>query len=66
MMKPLNVWCAKLSCQANAGCDIIAPSDMMDGRIAALRKGLDENGHTDVAIMSYAAKYASGFLWAVP
>ncbi len=48
-------------CQANAGCDIIAPSDMMDGRIAALRKGLDENGHTDVAIMSYAAKYASGF-----
>ncbi|MDC1212854.1 porphobilinogen synthase [Rhodospirillales bacterium] len=47
--------------QANAGCDIIAPSDMMDGRILALRNGLDTTGYEDVAIMSYAAKYASGF-----
>ena len=48
-------------CQAEAGCDVIAPSDMMDGRIAAIRAGLDESGLDHVAIMSYAAKYASGF-----
>jgi porphobilinogen synthase len=47
--------------QAEAGCDIIAPSDMMDGRVGAIRKGLDVNGFTDVSIMSYAAKYASVF-----
>jgi porphobilinogen synthase len=47
--------------QAEAGCDIIAPSDMMDGRVGAIRNILDENGHTDVQIMSYAAKYASAF-----
>jgi porphobilinogen synthase len=47
--------------QADAGCDIIAPSDMMDGRVAAIRKGLDVNGFIDVSIMSYAAKYASAF-----
>ncbi len=47
--------------QAQAGCDIIAPSDMMDGRVGAIRDGLDENGLTDVAIMAYAAKYASAF-----
>ncbi len=47
--------------QAEAGCDIIAPSDMMDGRVAAIRDGLDAAGHRDVAIMAYAAKYASGF-----
>jgi porphobilinogen synthase len=47
--------------QAEAGCDIIAPSDMMDGRIGAIRKGLDAGGFTDVSIMSYAAKYASAF-----
>jgi len=47
--------------QAEAGCDIIAPSDMMDGRVAAIRKGLDRNDFTDVSIMSYAAKYASAF-----
>ncbi|MEQ9520853.1 MAG: porphobilinogen synthase [Parvibaculum sp.] len=47
--------------QAEAGCDIIAPSDMMDGRIAAIREGLDEAGQTHVQIMSYAAKYASAF-----
>jgi porphobilinogen synthase len=47
--------------QAEAGCDIIAPSDMMDGRVAAIRKGLDRENFTDVSIMSYAAKYASAF-----
>ncbi len=47
--------------QAQAGCDIIAPSDMMDGRIGAIRKSLDASGFTEVQIMSYAAKYASAF-----
>ena len=47
--------------QAEAGCDIIAPSDMMDGRIGAIRKGLDAAGFLDVSIMAYAAKYASVF-----
>lgn len=47
--------------QANAGADIIAPSDMMDGRIGAIRKALEMNGHPNVQIMSYAAKYASAF-----
>ena len=46
---------------AEAGADIIAPSDMMDGRVAAIRQGLEENGFTDVGILSYAAKYASSF-----
>src|SRR5256886_11954548 len=47
--------------QAQAGCDIIAPSDMMDGRVGAIREALDDNGFVDVQIMSYAAKYASAF-----
>ncbi|HEX7882427.1 MAG TPA: porphobilinogen synthase [Afipia sp.] len=47
--------------QAEAGCDIIAPSDMMDGRVAAIRAGLDHAGFGDVQIMAYAAKYASAF-----
>jgi len=47
--------------QAEAGCDIIAPSDMMDGRIGALRDALDAAGHIHISIMSYAAKYASAF-----
>ena len=47
--------------QAAAGCDIIAPSDMMDGRIGAIRASLDESGYQNVQIMSYAAKYASAF-----
>jgi porphobilinogen synthase len=46
---------------ARAGADIVAPSDMMDGRVAAIRKRLDENKFTDVAILSYAAKYSSAF-----
>lgn len=47
--------------QVEAGCDIIAPSDMMDGRIAAIRSGLEAAYHYDVQIMAYAAKYASAF-----
>ena len=46
---------------AGAGSDVIAPSDMMDGRIGAIRRGLDNGGHRHVPIMSYAAKYASAF-----
>jgi porphobilinogen synthase len=47
--------------QARAGADVIAPSDMMDGRIGAIRAGLDEEGFEHVQIMAYAAKYASAF-----
>lgn len=47
--------------QVQAGADMVAPSDMMDGRVAAIRRMLDENGHVNVPIMSYAAKYASSF-----
>lgn len=47
--------------QAKAGADIIAPSDMMDGRVAAIRRALDEEGFSDKIILSYAAKYASAF-----
>jgi porphobilinogen synthase len=47
--------------EAEAGCDIIAPSDMMDGRVGAIRRALDAAGRTEVQIMAYAAKYASAF-----
>ena len=47
--------------QAEAGIDVIGPSDMMDGRIGAIRSALEKNGHTEVSIMSYAAKYSSSF-----
>jgi porphobilinogen synthase len=46
---------------AGAGADVVAPSDMMDGRIFAIREALEEHGHNDVMILSYAAKYASSF-----
>ena len=46
---------------ARAGADIVAPSDMMDGRVAAIRRALDAGGHAEIAILSYAAKYCSGF-----
>jgi porphobilinogen synthase len=46
---------------AEAGADIVAPSDMMDGRVAAIREALDSGGHTDTVICSYAVKYASGY-----
>src|SRR5439155_22700702 len=48
-------------CHAAAGVDIVAPSDMMDGRIGAIRTALDEPRHIDVRILAYAAKYASSF-----
>ena len=57
----LAVLCEQAVHQANAGCDIIAPSDMMDGRIGQIRAALDATGHHNVQIMAYAAKYASGF-----
>ena len=47
--------------QAEAGCDIVAPSDMMDGRVGAIRDALDSQGHTDVSILAYTAKYASAY-----
>lgn len=47
--------------QAEAGCDVVAPSDMMDGRIGAIREALEADGHHNTMILSYAAKYASGF-----
>ncbi len=57
----IEVLCRQAIVQAQAGCDIIAPSDMMDGRIGAIRQALDGAGHDSVQIMSYAAKYASSF-----
>jgi len=57
----IKVLCRQAEVQAAAGCDVIAPSDMMDGRIGAIRDALDAAGHGHVQIMSYAAKYASAF-----
>ena len=57
----ISVLCQQAIIQADSGCDIIAPSDMMDGRIGEIREALDEQGHENVQIMSYAAKYASSF-----
>ncbi|MCB9983167.1 MAG: porphobilinogen synthase [Rhodospirillales bacterium] len=57
----VEILCKQALNQARAGADIIAPSDMMDGRIGAIRTALDAEGFQDVAIMSYAAKYASCF-----
>ncbi|MDH3228434.1 MAG: porphobilinogen synthase [Alphaproteobacteria bacterium] len=57
----VEVLCQQSLVQAEAGCDTIAPSDMMDGRIAAIRAALDEAGFQNTRIMAYAAKYASGF-----
>lgn len=57
----LEVLCKQAAVQAAAGCDIIAPSDMMDGRVGAIRKALDAAGFEHVLILSYAAKYASSF-----
>jgi porphobilinogen synthase len=53
--------CKQALCQAHAGADVVAPSDMMDGRIGALRAALDAEGFTEVGILSYAAKYASAY-----
>lgn len=57
----IEVLCRQAVVQAQAGCDIIAPSDMMDGRVAAIREALDRAGFPEVSILSYAAKYASCF-----
>ena len=57
----LDVLCRQALVQAQAGCDVIAPSDMMDGRVQAIRETLDQEGFEHVLIMAYAAKYASGF-----
>ena len=57
----LDILCKQAIVQAEAGCDIIAPSDMMDGRVGAIRDNLDCHGFINVQIMSYAAKYASAF-----
>jgi porphobilinogen synthase len=57
----IELLCKQSIVQAEAGCHIIAPSDMMDGRVGAIRKTLDDTGFQDVGIMSYAAKYASVF-----
>jgi len=57
----VEILCKQALIQAKAGCDMVAPSDMMDGRIGAIRKYLDENNFENVGIISYAAKYASNF-----
>ncbi len=57
----VKVLCQQAVVQAKAGCDMLAPSDMMDGRIGAIRQSLDAAGFQDAAILSYAAKYASAF-----
>ena len=57
----LDILCKQAIVQAQSGCDILAPSDMMDGRVGAIRDTLDEHGFINVQIMSYAAKYASSF-----
>jgi porphobilinogen synthase len=57
----LELLVAEALSHARAGADIIAPSDMMDGRVGAIRKALDANGFQDIAILAYAAKYCSGF-----
>ncbi len=55
----VDVLCQQAVCHARAGADIVAPSDMMDGRVAAIREALDGEDFTDVSILSYTAKYAS-------
>jgi porphobilinogen synthase len=57
----VEILCRQALVQAEAGCDVIAPSDMMDGRVGAIRDALDAKGFERVRIMSYAAKYASAF-----
>jgi porphobilinogen synthase len=57
----VEILCRQALSEAEAGVDVIAPSDMMDGRVGRIRDALDEAGYTDVRIMAYAAKYASAF-----
>lgn len=53
--------CRQAVSQAEAGADVVSPSDMMDGRVGAIRRALDSEGYTNVSIMAYTAKYASAF-----
>ncbi len=57
----VEILCKQALCHAEAGVDIVSPSDMMDGRVAAIRKTLDSKGHEEVSILSYTAKYASAY-----
>lgn len=57
----VEVLCRQALCHAEAGADVVSPSDMMDGRVGAIRGELDHAGHTDVSILAYSAKYASAF-----
>jgi porphobilinogen synthase len=57
----LEVLCQQAFVQAQAGCDVIAPSDMMDGRVGAIRKALDDESFDEVSLLAYSAKYASAF-----
>ena len=57
----IEVLCRQAICHARAGADIVAPSDMMDGRVGAIRTALDDNGHDEASILSYTAKYASAY-----
>ncbi len=57
----IDVMCEMAVLHADAGADIVAPSDMMDGRVGAIRRALDDAGYTDVAILSYTAKYSSSY-----
>lgn len=57
----VEVLCLQALCHARAGADIVSPSDMMDGRVEAIRTTLDSEGHQDVSILAYTAKYASAF-----
>lgn len=57
----IEILCKQAISHAEAGVDIISPSDMMDGRVGALRKALDQAGHTNISILSYSAKYASAY-----
>ncbi len=59
--KTINILIQQALLHAKMGCDVIAPSDMMDGRIGAIRKALDKNNFKDISILSYAVKYASNF-----
>jgi porphobilinogen synthase len=60
-VETIEVLCRQAMVQAAAGCDVIAPSDMMDGRVGAIRRALDEAGYQQVSLLAYAAKYASAF-----
>ena len=57
----VDILCQQALCHARAGADIVSPSDMMDGRVGAIREALDVEGYTDVSILSYSVKYASAY-----